>query len=66
MFPFTEPPTSVVVLDAVLQQLSIVAGPLEESNDLILTCKAYGGCNQLFKKRTATSIVKVFVYVECY
>lgn len=50
MFPFTEPPTSVVVLDAVLQQLSIVAGPLEESNDLILTCKAYGGYNQLFKK----------------
>jgi hypothetical protein len=39
----TEPPSSVVILDGFLQQLSVVAGPLEEGNDLILTCKAYGG-----------------------
>ncbi|XP_046638968.1 uncharacterized protein LOC124320237 isoform X2 [Daphnia pulicaria] len=41
-----EPPSSVVILDGFLQQLSVVAGPLEEGNDLILTCKAYGGYPQ--------------------
>lgn len=30
-------------MDGTMQQLSIVAGPLEEGSDLILTCKAYGG-----------------------
>lgn len=41
-----EPPSSVVILDGFLQQLSVIAGPLEEGSDLILTCKAYGGYPQ--------------------
>lgn len=50
----TEPPSSVVILDGFLQQLSVVAGPLEEGNDLILTCKAYGGNTSKNSKNTHT------------
>jgi len=38
-----EPPSAVMILDSTHQQLSTVAGPLEEGSDLILTCKAVGG-----------------------
>jgi hypothetical protein len=38
-----EPPSSVLILDGSLQPLATIAGPLEEGDDLVLTCKAQGG-----------------------
>lgn len=56
----SEPPSSVVILDGFLQQLSVVAGPLEEGNDLILTCKAYGGMKH---KRNSLMALVFFLFI---
>lgn len=65
---FIEPPMSVVILDGFLQQLSVVAGPLEEGNDLILTCKAYGGelsISSFDSEEMATAFSHVHFFI-CY
>jgi hypothetical protein len=59
----SEPPSSVVILDGFLQQLSVVAGPLEEGNDLILTCKAYGGMKH---KRNSLMALVFFLFIYLF